>query len=85
MRIEDYFQQIRDAIDASPITQSSTITYDKRPTYPGFIRGDVYFRNLKPPSFPHHKHEGSKINIVASRAPILTEVLNEIESLVQLP
>ena len=43
MRIEDYFQQIRDAIDASQITQSSTVTYDKRATYQGFIRGDVYF------------------------------------------
>lgn len=129
MRIEDYFQQIRDTIDAAQITESSTVTYDKRATHQGFIRGEVYFvdgsilhvrefvdvetsverllyvyqyvdaasdlvfrydnaehhRHLKLPSFPHHKHDGSETSIVASRAPILAEVLSEIEPLVQLP
>jgi hypothetical protein len=43
LRIESYFQQIRDTMDACPWVQSSNITYDKRSTYEGFIRGELYF------------------------------------------
>lgn len=42
MKIEDYFQQIREAIDNSPVVQSSSADYDKRNTAEGFIRGEVY-------------------------------------------
>ena len=43
MRIEAYFQQFRDLVDACPVGQSSSITYDKRSTHEGFIRGEIYF------------------------------------------
>jgi hypothetical protein len=43
LRIEAYFQQLRDLVDASPVVQSSSITYDKRSTHEGFIRGEIYF------------------------------------------
>jgi len=43
LRIEDYFQQIRSAIDACPLIRSSRITYDKRSTYSGLIRGELHF------------------------------------------
>ena len=43
MRIEVYFQQVRKAIEASPIVQAFDIAYDKRSTYEGFIRGEIYF------------------------------------------
>ena len=43
MRIEAYFQQLRDLVDACPVVQSSSITYDKRSTHEGFIRGEIYF------------------------------------------
>jgi hypothetical protein len=43
LRIEDYFQHIRSAIDACPFIRSSRITYDKRSTYSGLIRGELYF------------------------------------------
>jgi len=36
---------------------------------------------LNLPNFPHHKHEDCEQNIVASSAPMLTEVLQEIEGL----
>ena len=42
MRIEEYFDAIRGIIDESPIIQSTNVTYDKRSTYIGFIRGDLY-------------------------------------------
>lgn len=129
MRIELYFHAIRNAIDASPIVSSSNVTYDKRSTHEGFIRGEVYFfdgsvlhfrefvdveitpdrlmyayqylgpqgefifrydnsghyRKLSLASHPHHKHEGSEDNVIASSAPDLAAVLNEIESRIQLP
>ena len=43
MRIEAYFQRLRDLVDACPVVQSSSITYDKRSTQEGFIRGEIYF------------------------------------------
>jgi len=127
--IEAYFRQIREAIDACPFVQSSNITYDKRSTHEGFIRGEIYFadgstlhlrefldvevtierltyiyqymnsvqqlvfrydntghhRRLNLPTYPHHKHANSEDNVIASYAPDLAAVLDEIEALVQLP
>lgn len=128
MRIEAYFQQIRETIEACLILQSSNITYDKRGTHEGFVHGELYFadgstlhlrefidvethinrlmyvyqymsasktlifrydntghhKKLNLPTYPHHKHEGVQNNIVASPAPELAIVLNEIERLVKL-
>jgi len=42
LRIEEYFDAIREIIDESPIVQSARVTYDKRSTYIGFIRGDIF-------------------------------------------
>lgn len=43
MRIEAYFQQLRDLIEASPLVASFSATYDKRGTHEGFLRGELYF------------------------------------------
>jgi len=43
LRIEIYFQQVREAIDNCLFVQSSNVTYDKRSPHEGFIRGEVYF------------------------------------------
>lgn len=43
MQIEAYFQQFRRLIDNCSILHSSNITYDKRGTHEGFIRGIFYF------------------------------------------
>jgi hypothetical protein len=43
LRIEAYFQQFRTHIDACPVVQSSSVTYDKRSTHTGFIHGELYF------------------------------------------
>lgn len=43
MRIEGYFQRLGDLIDACPVVQSSNMTYDKRGTHEGFVRGEIYF------------------------------------------
>jgi hypothetical protein len=128
LRIEVYFQQLRETIDACPIVRSFNVTYDKRGSHEGFIRGEVYFvdgstlhlrefvdveieadrltyvyqymdpakelvfrydntghhKKLNLVTYPHHKHEGSEHNIVASPAPDLTVVLSEIGTLMEL-
>ena len=38
---EDYFRQIATLIATASIVHSSSITYDKRSTSIGFIRGDI--------------------------------------------
>lgn len=43
--IEDYFRHIASCIASADIVHSSSITYDKRSSYVGFIRGDIYFRD----------------------------------------
>jgi hypothetical protein len=127
--IEAYFQQIRQTIDACRAVQSSAVTYDKRGTHEGYIRGELHFEDrsilhlrefvdvettverltyvyqymdtatqfvfrydntghqqrLGLPTYPHHKHEGHENNVVASPAPDLRAVLDEIEGFVQLP
>lgn len=41
-----------------------------------------HHRRLNLATFPHHKHQDTEANVVASLEPDLTQVLNEIESLV---
>lgn len=43
MRIEAYFQQLQQTIEACAAVQSFNLTYDKRSTHTGFIRGETYF------------------------------------------
>ncbi|MFH1242012.1 MAG: DUF6516 family protein [Pseudomonadota bacterium] len=129
MRIEEYFRQVQKIIDSRPIIQSSEILFDKRSTYQGFIRGDVYFldnstlhlrefvdvetyedrlmyvyqyvspsrelifrydntghhKELGLATYPHHKHKLQESNVVPSVAPDLAGILDEIDSMIQLP
>ena len=129
MRIETYFQHIQDALTACRVLQVSNITYDKRGTHEGFLRGEICFvdgsvlhfretvdteltidrlmyvyqymtamkalvfrydntghhKRLNLSTYPHHKHDGSEENVIASTAPDLFAILREVESLVQLP
>jgi len=43
-----------------------------------------HHRKLNLPTYPHHKHEGSEENVIRSSAPVLEEVLKEIEQLVMI-
>lgn len=45
MRIESYFQRIREILNACPFIQSSELTFDQRSSHEGFIRGNLYFRD----------------------------------------
>lgn len=41
--IEDYFRQVGALVAGASIVHSSSLTYDKRSPYVGFIRGEIYF------------------------------------------
>jgi hypothetical protein len=43
LRIEAYFQSLRESIEASPVVDFSSMTYDKRGSYEGFVRGEICF------------------------------------------
>lgn len=43
MKIEDYFKEIQTVINSCPVVQLTNVTYEKRGTYEGFIRGELYF------------------------------------------
>ncbi|MFB2976805.1 DUF6516 family protein [Microseira sp. BLCC-F43] len=43
MLIEDYFQEVRDIIEACSVVQLSNINYDTRSIYRGFMRGELNF------------------------------------------
>mgnify|MGYP001438289667 CR=1 FL=1 len=44
-----------------------------------------HHKKLNLPTYPHHKHVGLEDVVVASSAPSLAEVLNEIMMMVELP
>lgn len=41
--IEEYFRQVEALIAASGVVHSSRVAYDKRSTFIGFLRGEIYF------------------------------------------
>jgi hypothetical protein len=43
LRVEVYFQQLRNLFEASPLVASFDATYDKRSTHEGFVHGELYF------------------------------------------
>lgn len=45
MKIEMYFQQIQESIEACPLVQLSDVNFEKRGAYEGFIRGDLLFED----------------------------------------
>ena len=44
-----------------------------------------HHKRLNLPTYPHHKHQGSEDNVVASDAPDLPSVLAEVGTVVLLP
>jgi hypothetical protein len=44
-----------------------------------------HHKKLNLPTYPHHKHQSSESNVLASDAPDLSTVLVEIETMILLP
>jgi hypothetical protein len=129
LRIEEYFDQVRKEVEVSPIIHLLNVTYEKRGTYEGVVRGRAYFidktvlewreyidvertvdrlmyayqymdrgmniifrydntghyKKLGLATYPHHKHTAGDSGVVASDPMDLTQLLQEIESMVQFP
>ena len=43
MRIEAYFHSIQDVVTTCPVVRSTRLMFDKRSSYEGFIRGEIFF------------------------------------------
>jgi hypothetical protein len=43
LRIENYFERVRQILDACLIIHSFNVAYDKRGSHEGFIHGQIYF------------------------------------------
>jgi Family of unknown function (DUF6516) len=43
LRIENYFERVRQTLDSCLIIQSFNVAYDKRGSHEGFVHGQVYF------------------------------------------
>ncbi len=43
-----------------------------------------HHRKLGLSTYPHHKHEGTEENVIPSSAPVLGEILKEIERIVKI-
>ena len=128
VRLESETRRFLPRPEGRGIRAGDLVTYDKRGTYEGFIRGEIYFvdgsilhlrefvdaeavperltyvyqymtssqqlvfrydntghhRKLNLSTYPHHKHRGAEGDVVISTAPDLTQVLSEIEDLVEL-
>jgi hypothetical protein len=129
LRVETYFADVRKTIELSPIVSLSNVSYEKRGTYEGIIRGRVQFvdntvlewreyvdvetnvdrlmyvyqymnasmglifrydntghhKKSALPTYPHHKHLGHTGSVVPSDPMDLRNVLQEIQSRVELP
>jgi len=129
LRVEAYFADVRKTIELSPIVSLSNVSYEKRGTYEGIIRGRVQFvdntvlewreyvdvetnvdrlmyvyqymtasmglifrydntghhKKSGLPTYPHHKHLGHTGSVVPSDPMDLKNVLQEIQSIVELP
>jgi hypothetical protein len=129
LRIEEYFQHIQQIVASSAVIRLSELSYQKRGSYEGFLRGELYcvdgsrlhvrefvdtegsvarlmyayhyvntsnelifrydntghHKKLVLPTYPHHKHDGCEEHVIASDAPDLSSVLQEIELCIRLP
>jgi hypothetical protein len=56
LQVEEYFQQVQKIIESYSIIQLTDISYNKRGSYEGFIRGGMEKgtgeKNRKNPSYP---------------------------------
>ena len=80
MRIDAYFQWIRDIIEAT-VDRLMYVYQYVDPSGGLVFRYDNtgHHKKLSLATYPHHKHEGSEQNVLDSPAPYLADVLGEIE------
>lgn len=86
--VDDSILHLREFVDVETMPHRLTdVSQDMAPVLQLVFRYDNtgHHRTLHLPTSPHHTHEGSEDNVVASPAPDLVTVLSQIAMLVQLP
>lgn len=78
MRIEAYFRQIERIIEACPVVQLLNITYEKRSTHEGFIKGELYFVD----GSALHLREFIDVEITADRLMYAYQFIDSSKNLV---
>jgi len=78
LRIEVYFQQVREAIETSPVAQAFDIAYDEHSTHEGFIRGEVYFGE----GSMLHLREFLDVEIISDRLTYLCQYMDTTQRMI---
>lgn len=78
MRIESYFQRCQTTIEACPIIQTFNITYDKRSTYEGFIKGEITFVD----GSRLHFREFLDVEVILERLTYVYQYMNTAQQLI---
>jgi len=78
LRIEAYFRQIERVIEACPVIQLSNLTYEKRGTHEGFIRGELSFVD----GSTFHLREFVDLEITANRLMYAYQFIDSSKNLV---
>lgn len=78
MRIEDYFQQITESVNACANLQVSRMTYEKRSTHEGFIRGELHFVD----SSVLHMREYVDVETAPDRLVYVYQYMDDSENLI---
>lgn len=78
MRIEDYFQQIQKIVKSCSVVQLSNITYEKRGTHDGFIRGRLYFTD----SSTLHWREFIDVGLIEDRLMYVYQYMDSSNNMV---
>lgn len=68
-----------------PLRLTYAYQYQKADRFVFRYDNTAHHQKLSLPNFPHHKHSGSANTVESSPAPSLTDVLNEIARLIDLP
>ncbi len=78
MRVEAYFDQVRQIVESCAAVQSFNLTFDKRSTYEGFVRGEVYFAD----GSILHVREFVDVEVLPERLTYVYQYMNEMQQLV---
>ena len=78
MRIEGYFLQIQKVVESCSVIQLSNVTYDKRGTHEGFIRGKLQFID----SYTLHWREFVDVEITVDRLMYVYQYMDSSDMIV---
>lgn len=82
--VDDSVLYLREFVDVEITVERNMYSYQYMDASNNLIfryNNTGHHQKLNLPTYPHHKHEGSEENVLSSIAPMLVDVLKEIEKL----